>query len=461
MDLSQIEKNMLLLLDVEGKKQKVKCKFFLNSEWAGWDSRDRRKDVCIYIFERSQIITFLISSFILFWKKPDRKISKIYYVQHGLMSVLFHSHFLRGYHLFARNHLSSQKKFSAQAKAFLPVILWAEKRFIVLEKSDGDKEQAKHDILSQLDFLFFSNPTGKLLLTDKKTIFKGIGIIAKTTLNPTYMKTMQKEAGTVLAITKSVAMKGRVPTILRQINLENRYIIIEEYIEGRSLREILRDPIVYKNVKLMENYFEQLEDWFQAYRSIFIGQPRAIIDLYEPLFKICKKIFHDNSVVSSLIIHLQKRLTDVSKRHNGLVPITAHNDLWPGNFLLTDTGLVAIDWERATNNRCEIFDYFWMIISTALEYKNGVSHKENYSEAFRFFLNTDDPICAYALSKLNNYLSRLYFDIKLMPLFISLFLLEWSVQGYIALGRKTAMDEIALEELINYQNSLPSKTGQN
>jgi hypothetical protein len=134
-------------------------------------------------------------------------------------------------------------------------------------------------------------------------------------------------------------------------------------------------------------------------------------------------------------------------------PITAHNDLWPGNFVVAADGLVAIDWERAVEKRAPLFDYYWMIISAAIEHHVTVIGVVDYSRAFRLFLEEGDDVTRHATEMLKTFLGRLGLDRELHQSFLLLFLMEWSVQGYLALGRQTAMDRLAFGELTNFMET--------
>ncbi len=453
MELRQIEKNLLLLLDPYGEFPKEAWHIVHKGEDFSTNFDTLTDSNIVYIFDRHHILHYLFFSFIASMKVPRNRVKNFYYLQDGLMAMIFPSKHGKAYLQFAKNHLPVRISLSAKIKSILPAIIKAEERYIFVRKNKKNK-QAKSDFLNKFEFMFFSNPTGKLLVTTSETLLKGEGLIVKTTVNPAYNHTLLEEAETVGAINQHAEMKKRVPSIFKQLNTAERSFIVEEYVKGRTLREILRTPQVCRNTQLTKNYIDKLTDWFSAYRSIFKGKLRTISELYTPLFNNSNKFYHNDSLVITIINNLQKKLKVATTDHPGLTPIIAHNDLWPGNFLVTKQDIIAIDWERATPDRSEIFDYFWMIISATMEYLIGTGHKENYSTCFRIFLQAEDPVCSYTYSKLNDFMKKIGFRNKNFSLFMQLFLLEWSVQGQTALGRKTDMDDIAIKELKKYSQKM-------
>ena len=368
------------------------------------------------------------------------------------MSMLFPPSSTKGYHRFAKNHLTDKTTLRAKIKSLFPLFLTADMRYIVLRRENSDRNKTTLDLNVKFEFMFFSNPSGKILITENKTLINGIGILAKTTTTPAYKQTLLREAQTISTITRNPEMKDKVPNIIKHINTPERCFILEEYIEGKTLREIFRTTTICMNTKTIIGYIDRLEDWFMTYRSTFSGKLLSINELYETPFNSFQEIYSNDQSLLLVADNIKNKLAKISKNHPGLIPITAHNDLWPGNFLETTKGLIAIDWERAAHGRCEIFDFFWMIISTAMEYLIGMGFEENYSLCYRKVIQAEDPVCAYAYMKLIDYIQKIGFSTDDLPVFMQLFLLEWSVQGYNALGRRTAMDEIAIYEFVHFHN---------
>jgi hypothetical protein len=135
-------------------------------------------------------------------------------------------------------------------------------------------------------------------------------------------------------------------------------------------------------------------------------------------------------------------------------PILAHNDLWPGNFVITKGGFIVIDWERATEQRAPFFDYFWMIVSTTIEYLASETKNHNYSESVRIFLRRSDSVSCHAFEKLETFLNELGINEAYLPHLLYLFFMEWSVQGFQVLGRQTNMDHLAFGELLYYAEKM-------
>lgn len=162
------------------------------------------------------------------------------------------------------------------------------------------------------------------------------------------------------------------------------------------------------------------------------------------------ELYGDNELVNPIIEKVNQNLNCIDSAHSGLVPMISHNDLWPANLIVTADDIIAIDWERAAHDQAGIFDYYWMMISTAIVYLKDEKKFPDYSLSFRLFVNNADDISKCVRNKLIGYLNSLGFDECLYDFFILLFLIEWSIQGYKHLKQQTSMDILAFNELLYY-----------
>jgi hypothetical protein len=303
------------------------------------------------------------------------------------------------------------------------------------------------------DFMFFSNASGKLLLTSTETLRSGEGLVIKTTSCQSYAEVMEKEFTTMLGIAEMQGESVSLPHMGKRFQAGKRIFFTEAYVKGASLREVLHRLSRRNDIPEIGAFLDRLDDWFEKYRAVFRAQPRSLISCYEHLFDAFSDLYSGHPQAGVLQEKARETLAKTARKQVCIVPIIAHNDLWPGNLLVGADGLVAIDWERAVGNRAPLFDYYWMIISAVLEHlvcRIGIS---DYSRAFRLFLEESDDVSRHATAMLKAFLGRLGLDNELDQSFLLLFLMEWSVQGYLALGKQTAMDRLAFGELITFMET--------
>jgi hypothetical protein len=293
--------------------------------------------------------------------------------------------------------------------------------------------------------MFFSNRLGKLLLLSCRTMRSGEGEIIKTTANPDYLPVMENEFATLAAVSAKMGHCASLPQLGRDFELGGRHFFTEKYIMGESLRDVLNRYGNRRDTARACLILQSLDDWFTSYSGVFTGTPKtfsALTGHLIPLFSTC----HPGA--DPMLCRIAAgHLASLDRAHPGLVPVVSHNDLWPGNFVLTEKGLIVIDWERATADRAPFFDYFWMIVSAALEYLVGEEGAHDYSRAFGRFVLAEDQVSREAHRKLCLFMKRLSLPETLFRGLLFLFLMEWSVQGYQALARQTDMDRMVFNEL--------------
>lgn len=439
-DPSWRERNLLVLLDPFGNIPITKWRFVhrpplfpsINSE-----------KYTIFVYGRSLILHYIIYCGLLTVLGAFNKVHNLLFIQDGLLSIILHSDAKYSYSSFKKSHVSVKNTLKEKIKSLLPMLLTADTRYIVIGL---DVTTIKNTVMSNMKFLFYSNESGKLLLAAPDTLFTGKGKLCVTTANYQYLSVLENEFDTISRLDTN---KGLVPKVLEKITTGDKIIFVEEYLTGVNLREILRDGEFAATDSNAINIIDRLDSWFAEYSAQFNGSKVSLSELYQPILQTFSD-FHSNEC--TVIENIRKYLVVIDSKFEGLTPITAHNDLWPGNFIVCGHGLVAIDWERAVSGRSELFDYFWMLISTYLEYDVGKYQTQNYSSAFRRWLNNEDHLGEYIHEKLRhrlllNGLSEEYFE-----LFLGLFLIEWSMQGRLALGRETDMDKLALGVLRDYLN---------
>lgn len=409
-------------------------------------------NLIIISFEKYSLIEFILLSCKLRIKKFDFNVRRVFYVNDGLMSSIFDSENVHGYRCFAKIHLPKPRGLVNAVKSYIPVILRAEQRYIILERLNI-LDQPTESIINKFDefnFLMFSNKSGKLIFTNTDTLRNKSGILLKTTIDSDYKHVMKKEFETLKDVSRRLGESGCIPKVQTIYERENAFFFTEDYISGRSLRDILYD-LAEKNLSLQASEFiERLDGWHKNIRLISSIKPKKITLLYAPTINKFIELYGDNELVHPIIEKVNQNLNCIDLTHSGLTPMISHNDLWPANLIVTTDDIIAIDWERSTEDQSGIFDYYWMMISTAIVYLKDRKKLPDYSQSFRVFVNGTDDISTCVRNKLKKYLTSLGINDCLYDFFILLFLIEWSIQGYEHLKQQTSMDILAFNELLNY-----------
>ena len=104
----------------------------------------------------------------------------------------------------------------------LPPVLRAEQRFVVVEQSAGDEQAPIDGALTGLDFMFYSNAAGKLMLTRSDTIISGSGRIFKSTATSSYSESLEREHAAVRRIEQSCARQEQMPRVGERIIVNDR-----------------------------------------------------------------------------------------------------------------------------------------------------------------------------------------------------------------------------------------------
>lgn len=450
--IGQIEKNLMLFLDPAGELDEAKWRFLpWRMQPSGRAEPDLKAKSAVFCFERRDLVGYLLFSWFALRRRLPSGGTKLLHINDGNLSSIFRAEHAAIYRAFAAWHLPRPASLRQRLISLLPLSLRAEKRYVVAEVSGCGKETSRPDkkMPGRCDFMFFSNAAGKLVMASAECMRTGKGFVLKTTNTPTYESILKKEAETMLAV--AAAGNGSLlPRVEKPFRIGKRLLVAEEYIRGQNLREILRSLARKGDIKGSCLFMDRLHDWFTGYSFAFRGPLRPLPSCYAHLFDTFSKLYGGHQAGPRIMERGGQILVGMAPEHDGVVTITAHNDLWPGNFIVGDDRLVAVDWERAAENRAPLFDYYWMIISAALEHLVCRSGVAGYSGAFRLFLAGDDGVSRHAEEKLKSYLGTLALDQELHRHFLLLFLMEWSVQGYLVLGRQTAMDRLAYGELLHF-----------
>lgn len=454
MNWSQIENNVLLFLDPIGRYREQSWDF---QESIGFVNKPLplQGRNSVVRFSRDKLINYYVTSIkqFLFGKEKNRS---LFFMNDGLLCSLFDASNTSAYRAFAATHLPKPTTFRQRIVAKLPLVLRAESRFMVTFSA---LPQAMHTIDSEIadlernTFMFFSNAAGKLLLTTSKTLQTGHGEIIKTTTDPDYAAVMAKEFDTVALLSKKLGKAGCLPTVGKHLEVAGRHFFTEEYICGESLRERLRELGERTGTEQTCRILDRLDEWFRLYQSSFKSTPIPVSIAYAhliPLFSSCY-----GAAGTALLQAGIELLRQLENAYPAVVPITAHNDLWPGNIVMTESsGFTVIDWERATDNRAPFFDYFWMIISTSIEYLASKTETNDYSQGVRMLLRCEGSLPRHAFKKIRTFLDEIGIAEAYLPHLLFVFFMEWSIQGFQVLGRQTDMDRLAFGELLHYSDQL-------
>jgi thiamine kinase-like enzyme len=436
------ERNLLVLLDPRNVISAERWHFVKGSDVRGNFSNGLH----IFTFPRKRLWNYLWSSLVLNCCGRRKEKIAVLKFQKGMTSALFHAGNASAHRAFIRSHASGKKTWRERIKSMLPCFITADLRYLAVGRELRPLNEDK--ALNRLKFMFYSNEAGKLMLAAPDTFLTGRGHLVVTTANEEYHPVLGREFNTMEQI--RAVKPGLVPNQVNKISANGRLLFVEEYIAGTTLRETLRDKRVARNRETIVDFIDRLDGWFAEYRDLFRGKKVPLLQLYRSSLEAFADFHAGNERLERFLRSLSWELAEMDGYHAGLVPIMAHNDLWPGNFIVGKHSLVAIDWERVTFNRSELFDYFWMMVSAFLEYHIGKTGEEDYSQSFRTFVAGGDFIGELVREKLCFKLEKNGFHRKHYDLFLALFLLEWSMQGLQALGRQTRMDKLALGELNHY-----------
>lgn len=454
MQFTQLQKNLIIYID-PGERTNEEQWLFVDAKNVALPKLQQQlieKKICVIQFTRRSLWRYAL----LWWQLrcyQNIVTHTVLFKNDGLLSSFFDAKDSGSYQAFCRAYLPEPRGLKSRIINRLPLSIRADNSFLAVSHPEAINETSMAEVppeLKQLNYMFFSNADGKLLLVDGKSFQSGTGLIAKTTTNPHYLKTMAKEFETLQHIYDHSDKCGITPVPIKHIHGKRHEFFLERYVGGRSLREILRAPQTCASQFSVCTIIDRLDDWFNDYRKCFKGTRKPFQELYLPLFTNLRSVYATNPDILALVEKSLRALVLLDKNHSGLIPVIAHNDLWPGNFVMTSHRLVAVDWERAASDRSELFDYFWLIISAVLEYQVGSTGIHDYAAGFRSFLNDADPVCGHARDKIISRLVCNNIPKDLMNLFLTLFLLEWSVQGWLVLKRQTDMDKLALGELLHY-----------
>lgn len=450
----QIDKNLLLLLDPSCEADVESWHFIPWDEHCGSSSSvwrvNSQSTGTIYSFTRRELLGYLVFSWLAKKQGLLGKPSKYLYINDGILASIFSADSKTAYADFTASFLPQAKGLKRRLISFLPPLLRADKRYVFVAANNykhSEINRADNNMLNKQDFMFFSNASGKLLLITSETLSSGKGFLFKSTANQNYAEVMENEFKIMNSITEQ-GRSGCLPQAGKRIICKKRIFFEEEYVQGDNLRKVLHWLGRKRGVVGICGYLDRLDEWFQEYVVTFQGERRTLTSCYRHLFNAFFELYGADPRVSNAAQMAGLILKNIDTTFGGVVTGTAHNDLWPGNFVVKKNRLVAVDWERAAVHRAPLFDYYWMIISAALEYYVCLIGRSDYSQAFRLFLSGTDEVALHSKRKLKSFLGQLALDENLYKHFLLLFMMEWSVQGYLALSSQSAMDKLAFEELV-------------
>ena len=453
MNQDQIERNLQVFLDPPCRVRDDEWLYVrhgISGDASASDGNRKKPRFTIHSFTRKALPQYFICLLAAAFGQRRGKVRKVLYLNDGLLSCIFDSGKTKAYRAYAGKHLSPKSGILRRFAAHLPPMFYAERRFVAIDNSPELLPGTQDNIPGQFDFMFFSNSLGKLIMTNMETFVSGRGLLLKTSATPEYVRNLEKEYEIVKSTKKLHLRPGHLPESKERINANGRLFFSEDYMFGENLRKKLLALGRAKSRGIAILLLDSLDNWFMEWHSAFAGERCLISSLYKPALHTFGNIYAENPVALSLSDHLEKYLEELDGEHEGLVPVIAHNDLWPGNFILGKEQLTAVDWERATEQAAPLFDYYWMIISAVLAYREGCNNVENTSVAFRQFLDQSDEVCGLAHKKLKSFISRLGFDEDQHHQFMLLFLMEWSIQGSLAFGKPTDNDRLAFAEMTAY-----------
>ncbi len=459
MSLTEVEKNLLVFLDPTFSLDAdrwifvttgiSKCTAETRSDETG------KSQNIVYRFPRKNLLSYLFWSLVVRFKYRKERVRRVLYINDWILSSFFHANRVDGYRAFTKRHIHL---ITGRLRWFLSLLspVWrAEQRFIVIGNADLAVSESIEPEITSLDFMFFSNAAGKLIFTKSETFLTGSGQLFKTTAIPEYAKKLQIESAAVNRVRQFLRKPELVPSLQRQFKANDRCFFIENYLCGENLRWVLLDFGRHNAFKGAASVLERLDSWYAEYKSGFTSEKVPFSQFYGATLDSFTACHSDKPDFQSLSTGAERLIAILDDEYKGLITVTAHNDLWPENFILNGDQLIAIDWERATENSSPLFDYYWMMISAVLEYRVGRNGIQDYVVSLRQFFERTDEVCCLAHRKLENFIVSLGFDKELYPQLMMLFLMELSVQGYRTFGKSTDNDRMALGELLNLHRDNP------
>lgn len=452
----RFKKNLLVLLDPVGNYAE-NCWRFATYGSTEMTELSNEAGHQIFCFPRRALFPYLLQSvrgWFIARSGRSYRMRRLLLLNDGLLCSLFDCGNYRGYRAFSRTHLPRPKGVRSRLLRLVAPFWRAELRLVVLENQTLTAAPAHHEPPVSGDFLFYSNEAGKLMLTDNATLSSGNGRIFKTTTVPEYARCLRHEHDIIASITPLLPDRKLLQGPEEHLELPTRTFFSEPYLQGENLRERLRGLGEQRDPVTACRLLDRLDCWFTGYIRAFKGAEQRFSILYAPMLLT----FADRDAADEDCPQLLRRANSLCRQldqeYGGTRAIIAHNDLWPGNFLLHGQHLTAIDWERSTEHAPPFFDYFWMIISAALEFLVGENHCQDYSRCFRQLLDCKNLISRHTHNLLHGFLQRQGISPKQFPAFMLLFLMEWSIQGYRSIGRITAMDRLARAELAAFSRNM-------
>ncbi|GAW65974.1 hypothetical protein GPEL0_01f1113 [Geoanaerobacter pelophilus] len=437
MSRCKIDPNLVLFIDPAGVRSQEDWLFF---EGCPNDAVELLKQgsnlVCR--FPRSRFLHQLLAK--AAFRLNGVMASSVLLVNDGLLSCFLHAGSNKAYRLYARHHLLNMTSLRRRMVSSLPLCLRCESTFLVLlcREESSHADGGDRALVEATELMFFSNPLGKLLLLDARNMASEQGEIVKTTAHRGYLPVMEREFATLSDISAKMTDSRSLPQLGRHFVLNGRHFFTEKYVSGESLRGVLQRHGSRGEPAQACCVLHRLDEWYDLYLGAFTGSPRpfsALSDHLLPLFFACYRGDRPDLVEAA-----RRHLAEIDRSLPGVVPVVSHNDLWPGNFLCTEKGLVVLDWERATRERAPFFDYFWMMVSATLEYLAGARGVRYYSSNLKIFLKAEDEVSLEAHRLLRLFLKRFGVPDQQFQALLFLFLMEAAVQGYQALGRQTETD---------------------
>lgn len=454
---SWLQKTLMVFLDLSGHTKEwhwhlIKEKVPSISEIFSQTKEDGKAILCFDRFEIVQYWTMLFK--LSFCKRKFISRTVFLMIEDGLYKYIYIED-SKAYRI-SRIEQRSGKLFINSKQSFriwlsdkliscIPLALRAAQRYVVVTANSTVDFDLPSEIGS-LNYMFFSSPDKKLLLASYETLCCGNGQLFKTTANAAYDAIIEKEQEIALRISQRCCHTDLLPEVRGRVEVNGRPYYQEKYIAGHSLTKRLRSPEIYKDSKAVRACIDRLDSWYGEYRRMFAGPKRSLEYLYAQIFEDFFQIFSADPEQCILAGKVQKLFAKLHGCHSGMIPVVSHNDLWPANILDTDKGLVVIDWERATFDRSEMFDYFWMIISTTLEFLSAPNGFDDFSYWFNCFLKSKDLVCIHARKKLKAHLLLNGISSDYMDLFIALFLMEFAIRGGSSLTCRSRIEKIAAEE---------------
>ncbi len=440
------------------------------AEWGGeTDSRLRAKDwfslfrkegtqkTRVLAFGRKGWPIFLLAGWLFRLRRGGRQVLAM---NDGLLSSLFFSDRAVGYRAFAARHLPPRRGWHQRLRGWAPLSLRAAGRYLVIASGARPQEATGvADGRGAFDFLFYSNQEGKHLFLATENLVRGSGVVGKTAWNSKALETAGREFRTMEYLSRLISHVSFSPLPSGILKVGERHFYLEEYVGGRTLRDKLVDPGVCHDRTQVQQYLERQERWFGDYRGAFRGEARPLYTFYSSLFDRYRQYWPGEKDVHRLNREVHSELKRLSAGHPGLIPVIAHNDLWPGNFIICGERLVVVDWERSSPESACVFDCFWMVISTVIEVYMAQMGFHDYSRGFRAFCSGEDILCRERRDRLTAFLAQLKLKASLFRLFLYLFLLEWSIQGVQVFGHPTPMDRLAHGELKYFLEEAPGLAG--